>query len=87
MCYYSFCASTQNIKKNTKNIYLKKIQRNNRSEKRMLNAHKMTRNWLRRFKNTKKKFNSIFLTNESSIDKENSIGEKKNPKSYVYGLN
>ena len=53
----------------------------------MLNAHKMTRNWLRRFKNTKKKINSIFLTNESSIDKENSIGEKKNPKSYVYGLN
>jgi hypothetical protein len=28
----------------------------------------------------KKKFNSIFLTNESSIDKENSIGGKKKSK-------
>jgi len=40
-------------------------------------------NWLRRFKNEKMlKFNNIFLTDESPVDKENS-----SLKSDVYGLN
>ena len=33
----------------------------------------MAKNWLRSFKNTKIKINSILLTDESPIDKENSI--------------
>jgi hypothetical protein len=33
------------------------------------------------------KFDSILLTGESPVDKENSIWEKKSPKSDVYGLN
>jgi hypothetical protein len=36
-------------------------------------AQKMTINWLRRFKNTKTKFDSISLIGESPIDEENSI--------------
>jgi hypothetical protein len=37
----------------------------------------MVRNWLRRFKNTKIKIESIFLTDESHVDKENSLWERK----------
>jgi len=33
----------------------------------------MVRIWLRRFKNTKIEINSILLTDESLVDKENSI--------------
>jgi hypothetical protein len=36
-------------------------------------AHKIAKNWLRRFKNTKLKFDSILLIDESLVDKENSI--------------
>jgi hypothetical protein len=37
--------------KKYKNIYSEEIQKNNWSEKKIMNAHKMARNWLRRFKN------------------------------------
>jgi hypothetical protein len=36
-------------------------------------AQKIAKNWLRRFKNTKLKFDSILLIDESLVDKENSI--------------
>jgi hypothetical protein len=36
-------------------------------------ALKIVRIWLRRFKNTKLKFNSILLIDESPVDKNNSI--------------
>jgi hypothetical protein len=36
-----------------KKKYSKEIQKNNRSEKRMLECRKMAKTWLRRFKNAK----------------------------------
>jgi hypothetical protein len=36
-------------------------------------AHKIVKHWLRRFKIQRLKFDNIFFTDESSIDKENSI--------------
>jgi len=43
-------------KKNKKNTYkkiLKRNPKNNRGEKGCWNTHKMARNWLRKFKNTR----------------------------------
>jgi hypothetical protein len=37
------------------------------------NAQKMTKNWLRRLKIQRLKFDSIFFIDESPVDKENSI--------------
>jgi hypothetical protein len=49
-------------------------------------AQKIVRNWLRRFKNTRLKFDSIYLTDESPVEKKIQFGEKS-PKSDVYELN
>jgi len=57
-----------------KKQYSEEIQKNNKSEKRMLKCRKMAKNWLRRFKNTKKlKFDSISLTGEGTVDQKKSI--------------
>jgi len=54
----------------------------------MLECRKIAKNWLRRFKNAKIEFDSISLTDESLVDKENSISKKYiYSKSDVYGLN
>lgn len=51
-CCYQFLGSHTKMRK-YKYIYSEEIQKNNRSEKRMLECRKIAKNWLRRFKNTK----------------------------------
>ena len=60
----------EKIQKKKKNNISKKIIAIKRGCE---SAQKMIINWLRRFKNTKTKFDSILLIGESSIDEENSI--------------
>ena len=71
------------IQKKFKKYIIKKYN----SEKKCQSALKMLKNWLRMFKNQKFIFDSISLTDESPVDKENSICGRKMQKSEVYGLN
>jgi len=51
-CCSQFLGSHTKMRK-YKYIYSEEIQKNNRSEKRMLECRKIAKNWLRRFKNIK----------------------------------
>jgi len=82
--FFGPCTKKIKIQKKSKKIYKQK----NRTVKKDV---RMFRKWSKigwgGLKIQKLKFNNILLTDESLVDKENSILRKKSPKSCVYGLN
>jgi len=75
------------IQKNISKKYLKEIQKIIGARKWCWNAEKGTKLVEKVQKCKRLKFDSIFLTDESPVDKENSSWGKKSLQSDVYGFN
>jgi hypothetical protein len=72
-CCYPFLGSHTKIKKNKK-IYIRKESKKIIGVRKWCwNAHKIDRNWLRRFKNTRIEIWQYIFNWWSPVDKENSI--------------
>ena len=77
----------QKIQKSISKKYLKEIQKIIGARKWCWNAEKGTKLVEKVQKCKRLKFDSIFLTDESLVDKENSSWGKKSLQSDVYGFN
>jgi hypothetical protein len=86
-CCYLFFGSKNKLQKNILKKYLKKIQKIIKTRKWCWNAEKKIKLVEKVQKCKKLKFDSIFLTDESPVDKENSSWGKKSLQSDVYGFN